>query len=151
MEIAWCDIVACMRLTYIMVCCLIGYDTDVGNGGVAMSGGQKQRIAIARALIKKPAVLLLDEATSALDAASERVVQQSIDALQKLKAQTTIVIAHRLSTIRNADCIVVIDGGRVVQKGTHDELLLIGGLYSQLWYKQNSSSSLQKSSSTNFQ
>jgi ATP-binding cassette subfamily B (MDR/TAP) protein 1 len=90
-----------------------GYDTDVGEGSIMISGGQKQRIAIARALIKKPAVLLLDEATSALDAASERIVQESIDLLQQSKAQTTIVIAHRLSTIRNADKIVVIDKGEV--------------------------------------
>ena len=94
-----------------------GYDTDVGSNGVAMSGGQKQRIAIARALVKRPAVLLLDEATSALDMASERVVQQSIDALQASKAQTTIVIAHRLTTIMNADRIAVIDKGRVVEIG----------------------------------
>jgi ATP-binding cassette subfamily B (MDR/TAP) protein 1 len=104
----------------------------VGNGGVAMSGGQKQRIAIARALIKKPAVLLLDEATSALDAASERVVQQSIDALQKLKAQTTIVIAHRLSTIRNVDRICVIQDGKIAEMGSHDELMQTDGLYADL-------------------
>ena len=104
----------------------------MGNGGVAMSGGQKQRIAIARALIKKPAVLLLDEATSALDAASERVVQQSIDALQKLKAQTTIVIAHRLSTIRNVDRICVIQDGKIAEMGSHDELMQTDGLYADL-------------------
>jgi ATP-binding cassette subfamily B (MDR/TAP) protein 1 len=89
----------------------LGYDTDLGYGGMLVSGGQKQRIAIARALVKRPAVLLLDEATSALDAASERVVQQAIDALQQSKRQTTIVIAHRLSTIRGADKICVVDYG----------------------------------------
>jgi ATP-binding cassette subfamily B (MDR/TAP) protein 1 len=109
-----------------------GYDTDVGSNGVAMSGGQKQRIAIARALIKKPAVLLLDEATSALDAASERVVQQSIDALAQSKAQTTIIIAHRLSTIRNADKICVINQGQIVEVGKHDELIAKNGQYADL-------------------
>ena len=109
-----------------------GYDTDVGSNGVAMSGGQKQRIAIARALIKKPAVLLLDEATSALDATSEKIVQQSIDELQKRKAQTTIVIAHRLGTIRNADKICLISGGKIAEMGKHEELFSLNGLYADL-------------------
>ena len=94
--------------------------------------GQKQRIAVARALIKKPSVLLLDEATSALDAASERLVQQSIDELQQRKAQTTVVIAHRLSTVRNADKICVVEGGHIVEAGTHDELLSRGNRYADL-------------------
>jgi ATP-binding cassette subfamily B (MDR/TAP) protein 1 len=94
--------------------------------------GQKQRIAIARALIKKPAVLLLDEATSALDATSERVVQESIDALQRMKAQTTIIIAHRLSTIRNADKICLINQGQIEEMGTHDQLIEKNGLYADL-------------------
>ena len=114
------------------------YDTDVGESSMMVSGGQKQRIAIARALIKKPAVLLLDEATSALDSASEKMVQESIDALTKDKQQTTLIVAHRLSTIRNADKIFVIDAGVVCQSGTHDELLKDkSGLYFSLWGKQN--------------
>ena len=97
-----------------------------------VSGGQKQRIAIARALVKRPAVLLLDEATSALDAASERVVQQSIDALSRSHAQTTIVIAHRLSTIRSADKIAVVSEGLIAELGTHQDLIARNGLYADL-------------------
>ena len=115
-----------------------GYATEVGEASMMISGGQKLRIAIARALVKKPSVLLLDEATSALDAASERIVQESIDKLQQSKAQTTIVIAHRLLTIRNADKIAVIDKGCIVQIGTHDQLLSDqAGLYYSLWTKQS--------------
>ncbi len=118
-----------------------------------VSGGQKQRIAIARALIKQPSVLLLDEATSALDANSERLVQQSIDALaaaDPLMRPTTIIIAHRLSTIRNANKICVVDQGAIVEMGTHDELLALpDGLYRQLWEKQQGTHSSMVSPAKN--
>ena len=108
-----------------------GYDTAVGERGVKLSGGQRQRVAIARAILKNPRILILDEATSALDNESEALVQ---DALEKLMVgRTTFVIAHRLSTIRGADLIVVMDGGEIVQRGTHAELIAEGGLYKDLY------------------
>ncbi|OQR92805.1 ATP-binding Cassette (ABC) Superfamily [Achlya hypogyna] len=114
-----------------------GYDTAVGDRGVQVSGGQKQRIAIARAIIRDPAILLLDEATSALDAESEAVVQASLDKLLHLKKRTTIIVAHRLSTIRNADVIAVVHDGRVAELGTHDQLMAIpDGLYQNLVARQ---------------
>jgi ATP-binding cassette subfamily B (MDR/TAP) protein 1 len=114
-------------------------DTDVGEKGGQLSGGQKQRIAIARAIIKNPAVLLLDEATSALDTESERIVQKALDDLLAKSKRTTIVIAHRLSTIRNADKIAVVDKGRIVEEGTHDELMNRGeeGRYFKLNNQQH--------------
>ena len=116
-----------------------GYETNVGLRGGKLSGGQKQRVAIARAIIKKPAVLLLDEATSALDNTSEKVVQAALDEIMTKMKRTTIVIAHRLSTIRNANKIAVVDRGRIVEQGTHDELLLrSGGMYSNLVIAQSS-------------
>ena len=115
------------------------YASDVGLRGGKLSGGQKQRVAIARAIIKKPAVLLLDEATSALDNTSEKVVQAALDEIMTKMKRTTIVIAHRLSTIRNANKIAVVDRGRIVEQGTHDELLLrSGGMYSNLVIAQSS-------------
>jgi ATP-binding cassette subfamily B protein len=111
-----------------------GYDTLVGERGYRLSGGEKQRIAIARVLLKDPRVLILDEATSALDSISERVVQHALDAASR--GRTTIAIAHRLSTIVGADVIFVVDGGRVVERGTHDELLAAGGKYAQLYTEQ---------------
>ncbi|OQR90012.1 ATP-binding Cassette (ABC) Superfamily, partial [Achlya hypogyna] len=114
-----------------------GYDTTVGDRGVQVSGGQKQRIAIARAIIRDPAVLLLDEATSALDTESERIVQESLDRLLQQKRRTTVIVAHRLSTIRNADMIAVVNDGKVCELGTHDELVnLPNGLYSNLVARQ---------------
>ncbi|WP_156876524.1 ABC transporter ATP-binding protein [Microbacterium luticocti] len=111
-----------------------GYDTVVGERGYRLSGGEKQRIAIARVLLKDPPVLLLDEATSALDTVSERVVQEALDAAAH--GRTTLTIAHRLSTVLGADLIHVVDAGRIVESGTHAELLARGGLYAQLAAQQ---------------
>lgn len=111
-----------------------GYDTPVGERGIQLSGGQKQRVAIARALLKDPEILILDEATSALDAESEALVKEALERL--MQKRTSLVIAHRLSTVANASRVVVIDGGRVVQTGTHDELAATDGLYKRLLQRQ---------------
>jgi ATP-binding cassette subfamily B protein len=112
-----------------------GLDTIVGERGVKLSGGQRQRIAIARAILKDSPILVLDEATSALDSGSEKLIQASLSEL--MKKRTSVVIAHRLSTIAKLDRIVVIDNGSIVEQGTHQELLELGGTYATLWEHQS--------------
>lgn len=118
------------------------YDTQVGERGVKLSGGEKQRIAIARALLKNPPILVFDEATSALDTRAERAIQEELDRLAR--DRTTLVIAHRLSTVVDADEILVLEHGRVVERGRHDELLKLQGLYSQMWRLQRQQQELEE-------
>ncbi|MFN7324045.1 MAG: ATP-binding cassette domain-containing protein, partial [Sphingomonadales bacterium] len=110
------------------------YETQVGERGLKLSGGEKQRVAIARTLVKNPPILILDEATSALDSRTEAEILDTLDAVAK--ARTTIVIAHRLSTVVDADEIVVLDAGRIAERGTHADLLASNGLYAEMWTRQ---------------
>ncbi|MBL8466433.1 ABC transporter ATP-binding protein [Methyloversatilis discipulorum] len=111
-----------------------GYDTPVGERGMRLSGGQRQRLALARAILKDPPILVLDEATSAVDNETEAAIQRSLDRL--VVDRTTLIVAHRLSTVRHADAIHVVDGGRIVESGTHDELVSLNGIYAGLWRLQ---------------
>jgi len=111
-----------------------GYDTEVGERGVKLSGGQRQRVAIARALLASPEILVLDEATSHVDNETEVLIQNNLENLTA--ERTTFAIAHRLSTVRNADRIFVLDGGEIVERGSHEELLARDGLYANLWSVQ---------------
>lgn len=111
-----------------------GYETRVGERGLKLSGGEKQRVAIARTILKNPAILILDEATSALDTHTERAIEESLDRISANR--TTLVIAHRLSTVIDADEILVMDAGRIVERGRHEDLLKARGRYAELWRRQ---------------
>jgi ATP-binding cassette subfamily B protein len=111
-----------------------GYESPVGERGLKLSGGEKQRVAIARTMLKAPPILVLDEATSALDSFTEREIQSALERVSR--GRTTIVIAHRLSTVVNADEILVLDKGVIAERGSHEELLARGGIYSALWSRQ---------------
>ena len=112
-----------------------GFDTLVGERGIKLSGGQRQRVAIARAILKNAPILILDEATSSLDSESEACIQEALWTL--MSGRTTIVIAHRLSTVKQMDELIVLEQGRIVERGSHDALLSLGGVYSILWEHQS--------------
>jgi ATP-binding cassette subfamily B protein len=118
-----------------------GYETIVGERGQKLSGGQRQRLAIARAILKNPPILILDEATSAVDNETEAAIQRSLERITLNR--TTIAIAHRLSTVRNADCIYVIEQGRIIEQGQHEQLLKKQGIYASLWRVQTGLSAVQ--------
>jgi ATP-binding cassette subfamily B protein len=111
-----------------------GYQTIVGERGLKVSGGEKQRIAIARVLLKKPALFIFDEASSSLDSTTEREIQKNLE--EVFSGTTTLIIAHRLSTIQHANEIIVLDKGKIIEQGKHDQLLSMDGLYAKLWYQQ---------------
>jgi ATP-binding cassette subfamily B protein len=113
-----------------------GLDTVIGEGGVKTSGGEKQRLSIARALLRKPNILIFDEATSSLDSITEEEINKTIKDVSKINSHITVLIAHRLSTIMHADTIHVLEKGKIVERGTHDELLALQGLYSAMWRQQ---------------
>jgi ATP-binding cassette subfamily B protein len=131
------DIIAVAKAAYIHEFILSlpeGYETPVGERGLKLSGGEKQRVAIARTLLKNPAILIFDEATSALDSRAEQAIQAQLKDIAR--DRTTLVIAHRLSTIADAHQILVMDHGRIVERGTHNELLALQGTYAQMWERQ---------------
>ncbi|MBC7905320.1 MAG: ATP-binding cassette domain-containing protein, partial [Rhodospirillaceae bacterium] len=119
-----------------------GYDTRVGERGLKLSGGEKQRVAIARTILKQPAILLFDEATSALDTHTEKEIQASLREVSRNR--TTLIIAHRLSTVVDCDEIIVLDAGRIIERGRHADLMAADGRYAEMWKKQQEAAALQQ-------